>query len=145
MSLHPYNIAKYKNKPDAFTFVSKGIKDVKKVIQITATDLPNVYNLAMGDEISGEIDYTNRTNNGDTGRVMETIAHIILQYTATNPDRSVFVAGNTPAKTRLYQMYLSNNLQSVETVFEVYGLMAGTSFEVFQKNKNFSGFLVRRR
>ncbi len=145
MDLQSYPIKYYKRKENAFEFFSKGVRNVLKVVELQETDQPSVYNLAMADMVDGKLSYSNITNNKDTIIVMQTVAHIVQVFTSANPKRYVFVKGDTDVKTRLYQMYLSNNLNKVQEYFKVWGgNVDGTGFEKFRKDKNYGGFLVKK-
>src|SRR4051812_5455995 len=122
MDIRPYRISSYKGKKNTFKFISRGTKNVLKVVELQETDRHGIYNLAMGDQVAfGRISYSNITNNKDTDMVMQTVGHIIEVFTKANPQRYVFVRGDTPVKTRLYQIYLSNNLEKVQEWFKVWG------------------------
>jgi len=116
------------------------------VVELQPTDIPEVYNLAMADKIRGKISYTHVSNNKDTEKVMETVGYIIQSYTLEYPQRRIFVTGNTPVKTRLYQMYLSKNLTKVQKEFYVWGQPASeAAFELFTKDKKYVGFLGKKK
>jgi hypothetical protein len=146
MDIRPYSVSSLRGRKNVYKFVSSGSRKVSKVVEFVETDSPGVYNLSLGDVwLTGEISYSNITNNKDTDRVMQTVAHIVQVFTKSNPERYVFVQGNTPVKTRLYQIYLSNNLEKVQQQFNVWGGKGdGTGFEVFKKGINYVAFLVKR-
>ena len=143
MNLQPYQVSRKQNNVYEFKSIGRGL--VKKVVELQETDQPGIFNLAMGDEIGGVIRYDNRTNNNDLDKVMETVGDIIKDFTLANPGLSVLVTGDQPAKTRLYQMYLSNNLDAVLKHFKVRGVNPDRTNEMFTKDKNYAGFLVKRK
>lgn len=143
MNLQPYQVSRKQNNVYEFESIGKG--RVKKIVELEPMEDPTIFNLAMGDDIGGFIRYDNRTKNNDLDKVMETVATIVQDFTLANPGISVFVTGNQPVKTRLYQMYLSNNLDAVLKHFKVSGLNPERTFEVFTKDKNYAGFLVKRK
>lgn len=143
MNLQPYPFSRKPN--NVYEFESIGRWRVKKVVELQETDQPGIFNLAMGDEIGGVIRYDSRTNNNDLDKVMETVGDIIKDFTLANPRLSVLVTGDQPAKTRLYQMYLSNNLDAVLNHFKVRGVNSDRTNEMFTKDKNYAGFLVKRK
>ena len=51
---------------------------------------------------------------------------------------------STKARTRLYQMGISNNLEAIEKDFTVYGLKA-KKWESFNKKATYEAFLVKRK
>ncbi|MEJ7682618.1 MAG: hypothetical protein WKG06_33130 [Segetibacter sp.] len=101
MNLNHYDISKHKTKENIFEFISEGVKNISKVVELQPTNIPEVYNLAMADKIRGKISYTHVSNNKDAEKVMETVGYIIQLYTLEYPQRRIFVTGNTPVKMRL--------------------------------------------
>lgn len=146
MTLNRYGIRRHKTNENIFEFTSEGVKNILKVVEFQPTDTPGVYNLAMADKVRGKISYTHVSNNKDTEKVMETVGYIIQSYTLEHPERRIFVTGNAPAKTRLYQMYLSKNLSQIQKEFYVWAQpKAGATFELLKKGKNYVSFLAKRK
>ncbi len=133
-----------------FEFLSEGPKGrIIKLVELTFTGshvgTGEVYNLALGDRnATGQLDDQPVTANGDAQRVLLTVAAIVETFTEQHPDAVVFATGGTPARTRLYQMGIANNLAEVQRKFEVYGLV-GTHWQAFQPGVSYAGFLVRRK
>jgi hypothetical protein len=80
----------------------------------------------------GESDLT-ITNNGDSQKVLETVAATLYVFTEANPDATVIATGSTEARTRLYRMGITNNLIEIERDFIIMGLTE-TKWELFRKN-----------
>ena len=133
-----------------FEFVSEGPKGrIVKLVELTSTDnyvgAGEVYNLALGDrDAAGQLDDQPVTANGDAHRVLLTVAAIVETFTEQHPDAVIFVTGGTPARTRLYQMGIANNLAEIQRNFEVHGLL-GNRWQAFQQGVSYAGFLVRRK
>jgi hypothetical protein len=53
-----------------------------------------------------------------------------------HPDATVFTKGQTPAKTRLYQMGINNNWHEISELYEVQGFRDG-EWESFEDDKNY--------
>ena len=72
----------------SFEFVSEGKRKINKVIKFTPIDVPNVCNLGFGDTDSetGLIDDQITSNNGDTQRVLATVARAVWIFTEKHPD-----------------------------------------------------------
>lgn len=106
----------------------------------------NFYNLGFGDkdEKTGQIDDEVITNNGDSLKVLTTVAATIYTFTDKYPDAMIFVTGSTKGRTRLYRMGITNNLKEIERDFEVFGLV-GKHWQPFQKQTDFDAFLVKRK
>lgn len=109
-----------------YEFVSEGLKGpVNKIVIYSETHLHNFYNLGFGDKDSkaGNIDDTIITNNGDSQKVLSTVAATLYAFTEKFPEAMVFATGSTRARTRLYRMGISNNIKEIEADFEVFGLI----------------------
>src|SRR5262245_56585241 len=88
----------------AFEFVSEGKNGrVVKEVRFQEETSWEMYNLAMGDKnlITGIIDYLAVTDNGDTGKVLATVADIVAKFISHHPDAVVLAIGNMKARTRL--------------------------------------------
>src|ERR1700742_1200625 len=120
LAAYPYSFIK---KFDAYIFHSEGPKgNITKAVVFQKVETGH-FNLAFGDwvALSGYIDDEVRSDNKDTEKILITIARVVLDFFRKNPEATVFVAGNTPARTRLYQMYLRKHLREIMTFVEVSG------------------------
>jgi hypothetical protein len=108
--------------------------------------LESYYNLGFGDynEETQEIDDEVVTNNGDGLKVLATVVSTLYAFTGKYPDAKVFATGSTEARTRLYRMGISNNLEEIKQDFYVYGLKSNQTFEEFVVGEDYLGFLVTR-
>ena len=59
------------------------------------------------------------------------------------PDAIVVATGSTPARTRLYQMGIANNIETIKQDFTVWGLKK-ESWEIFRKDVSYDAFLVQK-
>ncbi|MEJ7681298.1 MAG: hypothetical protein WKG06_26305 [Segetibacter sp.] len=88
------------------------------------TDTRNFYNLGFGDkDETGNIDDKVVTNNGDSEKVLATVASTLYTFTDKFPEAMIFVTGSTKARTRLYKIGISNYIEEIEVDFEVFGLV----------------------
>jgi len=130
-----------------FEFISQGIHgSIPKLVIYSKTHLHNFYNLGFGDkdETTRQIDDEVVTNNGDSEKVLATVAST-LYILSTNFRMQWFLqTGSTKARTRLYRIGISNNLSEIEEDVEVYGLV-GDKWQPFQKQTEFDGFLVLKK
>lgn len=130
-----------------FEFVSEGIRgSIPKLIIYSDTHLHNFYNLGFGDkdQKTGGINDDVITNNGDSEKVLATVASTLYIFMDKFPDAMVFATGTTKARTRLYRIGISNNLAEIEKDFDVYGLVEN-GWRRFEKQKEFSAFLVMKK
>ena len=83
----------------------------------------NVYNLAFGDydeEVKG-IDDKAITNNGDSLKVLATVASTVYAFVEKHPKSWIVAPGSTEARTRLYRMGITNNLAEISDDFLIFG------------------------
>lgn len=130
-----------------YEFVSEGPQGkISKLVIYSKTHLHNFYNLGFGDKDSetGEINDEVVTNNGDSEKVLATVASTLYIFMDKYPDAMVFVTGSSKARTRLYRIGISNNIGLVKVDFEVFGL-GGNGWQPFEKQVEFEAFLVKRK
>ncbi len=131
----------------SYEFISEGPKGlIHKIVQYNRTNLKNVYNLAFGDkdQITGEIDDTVISNNGDSEKVLATVVATVYAFTDKYPGSMVYVTGSTKARTRLYRMGISKYLTEVDNDFEILGELKD-DWDPFRKGVDYEGFLVKRK
>jgi len=130
-----------------FEFTSIGPKgEIKKIVEYSETSLTNVFNLAFGDydENVGSINDKIVTNNGDSEKVLATVASTVYAFTGRYPDSWIYATGSTGVRTRLYRMGLTNNLTEIAEDFYVYGLKS-EQWEEFVSGEDYEAFLVTRK
>ena len=131
-----------------FTFVSEGPNgNISKLIKYTRLRAAsNVFNLAFGDidPITKELRDDVTSNNGDTDKVLATVAVTVLFLTEENPEIWIYAKGSSSARTRLYQMAISRNLEAITEIFDIFGI---TNYETqnFERGINYDAFLVKRK
>ncbi len=130
-----------------FEFESTGPKGtVKKIVQYSEANVKNYYYLGFGDKDNNEATINDLvvTNNGDSQKVLATVASTIYTFTEHHPDAHIVATGSTLARTRLYRIGISNNLQAIENDFYVFGLKDGI-WEKFTKGIVYEAFLVKKK
>jgi hypothetical protein len=131
-----------------YEFTSEGIKGrIQKLVIYTETHLRNLYNLGFGDknESTGDIDDLIVSNNGDSEKVLATVAGTLYTFTERFPDAIIFATGSTKARTRLYRIAISNNVGLINPDFEVFGLTPEIHWVLFEQKKEFIAFSVKRK
>ena len=130
-----------------YEFTSVGPNgNVKKIVEYTATSIENVYNLAFGDfdEALDGINDRSVTNNGDSQKVLATVASTVYAFTGKYPDAWIHATGSTAVRTRLYRMGITNNIAEITEDFNVYGLI-GDEWEEFIIGEDYEAFLITRK
>lgn len=141
----------YKSEPflKVFEFISEGPKGrIKKMVQYTRTGTENVYNLAFGDfdEQTKSINDFSITNNGDSLKVLATVASTLYAFTEKYADAWIFATGSTAVRTRLYRMGITNNLAEIMIDFRVFGLTIQENlWEEFVIGEDYVAFLITKK
>ena len=133
---------------NVYEFVSFGNKGhISKRIEYYPLDESKLFfNLSFVDvdSVTGEISDRAVSNNGDSQKVLATVAATTIDFTDRYPDAVVYATGSTPARTRLYRMGIANNLNEVKNDFEVWGYING-QWSDFEKGIDYEAFLVKRK
>jgi len=130
-----------------FEFTSLGPKGkIIKVVRYSEINIKGYYNLGFGDKdpITGYLSDVIVTNNGDSQKVLASVAATLYVFTDKNPEAIIIATGSTEARTRLYRMGITNNIKEVENDFTIMGLTEH-GWENFQKNVRYGAFLVKRK
>ena len=127
-----------------FEFTSVGPKGrIPKLVVYSNTHIEGLYNLGFGDKniVTGAINDMVVTDNKDSQKVLATVASTVYAFFNKYPDALITAAGSTKARTRLYQMGISNNLKEISIDFNVLGRKHGIWY-VFEKNVEYDAFLI---
>jgi uncharacterized membrane protein len=130
-----------------FKFSSEGPKGkIKKLVVYSQMLETDIYNLAFGDydEETDSINDIVITNNNDSQKVLATVVSTLYVFTNKHPDFWVYATGSTPARTRLYRIGITLNLEEILANFEVFGLSDET-WQKFEKDNDYEAFLVKRK
>jgi len=130
-----------------FEFTSTGPKgNIKKIIQFTPTKAKSVFNLAFGNiKEDGSVDDTTTNDNKDRDKILATVAAAVYDFTERFPDTFVFFTGSTNERTRLYRMAITVNFEELTDSFYIWGLTEKDGFELFEKRRSYSGFLIKKK
>ncbi len=130
-----------------YEFVSVGQRgNITKVVRYSEINVKGFYNLGFGDKdpVTGLISDLIVSNNGDSHKVLATVAATLYAFTNENPDAVVVATGSSEARTRLYRMGITNNIEEIEKDFIIMGLTE-SHWEIFRRDVVYSAFLVRRK
>jgi hypothetical protein len=148
MNLEVYEYEYFQDRLE-YEFYSLGPKRrIKKLVQFkkTPTNVGDMYNIGFGDwdEKGNFLNDSIRSNNGDTDKVLATVAHIVLDFTNKNPNAEVLAAG-TAERIRLYRMNITRQFVSIYTFFNIFGLTEDNVIEPLIKSKKYVAFIVKQR
>lgn len=126
-----------------YAFVSYGSRGpINKMLTFSHFG-EEIYNLALEDidDDTGIFNQYAVTNNGDTQKILLTIAEAVVHFTSTRPWAQVFIKGNSDARNRLYRMYIGRFMAEIQEWYEVYGL-CGKTWEIFETRGDYGAYLV---
>jgi len=133
-----------------YRFDSIGPKGkILKIIQFVKTNDPRFYIMSFGDILpDGSVDHHIKNDNKDRNKILATVAVVVYEFTARNPNKFVFFKGSTEVRTRLYRMALAINLKELSIDYEIYGVHLKEGNYIvrqFEKEKEYYGFAVKRK
>ena len=131
-----------------YEFVSLGPNGtIKKIVEYTETSTKNVYNLGFGDydEYTKRINDLSVTNNGDSLKVLTTVASTVYAFTEKYPEAWILATGSTAIRTRLYRMGITNNLTEISEDFKVFGYTEKGIWEEFIVGEDYEAFLLTKK
>lgn len=130
-----------------YEFLSEGPKGkIPKLIQFTLVNENSLYNLAFGDKNSktGDIDDMVVTDNGDSEKVLATVAAAVYAFCDQFPQSWIYATGSTEARTRLYRMGINKYLGIAQEDFEIFELTQ-SEWERFVKGTDYRAFAIQRK
>lgn len=132
-----------------FQFISEGPKGkIRKVVQFVQTQNKDIFNLSFGNLKKGFVEDDTTNDNKDRNKILATVAATVYEFTAQYPDKTIFFCGATPARTRLYRMALTLNLEELKKDFHIYGILKSeNNYQKvqFHKGVEYWGFMVKRK
>lgn len=94
--------------------------------------------------LSGKMDFSAISDNGDTQKILATIYFAIFDFTNEYPQSNVIFFGNSTARNRLYRMAINHELKEISKTFDILGLW-NDSWIPFLLNKNYNAFWISRK
>lgn len=109
------------------------------------TEPHQVFNLSLADtdNMTKQIRDDVISDNGDKDKIIETVAESINIFCEHYFKAYILIRGNSSSRNRLYQMAIAGRLKKISLRYEIYGLTK-TGWQVFLRNRNYEGFLLRR-
>jgi hypothetical protein len=131
----------------SYNFVSEGKNStILKGVRFSKTEFENLLNLGFGDinKATKEIDDLVVSDNGDSEKVLSTGANTCLIFTEKYVNVKIIAVGSTKSRTRLYQIGINRNYETISELFYTWGLF-DNQWEIFEKHKNYDVFIVQRK
>jgi hypothetical protein len=117
-------------------------KTVQKVVILTVTENPKIFNLALFDRLeNGLLSDISESKNNDLEIILATVFKIIEKFLTKNFDKFVLFRGSDDRRQRLYRIAISRELEQLLERFNVWGVVAGTPVP-FSKNQEFEFYLI---
>ena len=85
-----------------------------------------------------------RSNNRDRDKVLATVALTVIDFIKYHPDAVLLARGSTPARTRLYQIGILENLDEIGQLFDIIGFTDGT-WQPITKGQNYEEFALKAK
>ena len=139
---------KISNATMTFDFISEGPRgSIKKRVEYKQMGENQVYNLAFGDVIeeTNVLDDKVISDNKDSKKVLTTVASTVYTFIGKYPNAVVYAEGSNVARTRLYRIGISNNLEELTEQFDVYGFLDNIGWVEYEKNKDYSAFYIIKK
>jgi len=85
------------------------------------------------------------TNNGDSLKVLATVASTVYAFTQKYPEAWILATGSTNVRTRLYRMGITNNLVEIADDFVVFGFDSKGNWTEFIVGEDYEAFLITKK
>lgn len=131
-----------------YEFVSIGVKgNIKKIVEYSETGIEHIYNLGFGDydELTESLNDLSITNNGDSLKVLATVASTVYAFTNQYPNAWILATGSTLVRTRLYRMGITNNLAEISEDFVIFGYDLKGNWVEFVIGEDYEAFLISKK
>lgn len=117
-------------------------KEVKKVVLITQTDTPEVFNLALLDVLeNGKMSDISVTNNDDLRTVLATVIKIIEDFLNKNRVYFVIFRGSDERRQRLYRIVINREIDAIKQKFQIWGVV-DNNLVAFESNQDMDFYLI---
>jgi hypothetical protein len=88
-----------------------------------------------------KVNYDIITNNGDRDKILATVAASVHTFFSKYPDDAIHLTGNTPSRTRLYQMAIATHFDELSLDFHIFGKLNEKVLR-FEKGVNYEAFFI---
>lgn len=128
-----------------FEFSSEGPRGSIPKIIVYQHMYENFYNLAFGDKTTsgGILDDLIISNNGDTRKLLLTVASTLFDFFEHYEGTIVFAQGSTHSRNRLYRRYMTNFLDIINENFILFGELEG-EIERFRLGIDYTSFYIKK-
>ncbi|QRR01819.1 DUF6934 family protein [Dyadobacter sandarakinus] len=120
-------------------------KEVRKVVLITQTENPGIFNLALLDLLeNGMLSDLSQPDNKDFRKALATVYRIMLDFTNKNRGAILAFQGSDLRRHRLYQIVLNRELFNLSQSWRVYGGINKKVY-LFEPDIDYTIFFMQRQ
>jgi hypothetical protein len=124
-----------------FYFVSQGNKgNILKVIAFSQWE-GNTWNLGFGDFRNGRIDDRVVSNNGDIGKVMQSVASSAFLFLEKYPELTIIIQPVDEKRKRLYNLIFQRHYEELAPTFTMQG-KRGNEWMAYSPDETYDAFEV---
>ncbi len=120
-----------------YRFTSIGPKgEIQKIVSVSPA-VGNAWYFAFGDAIGDGDDFDDEviSNNGDMRKVLQTLANIIYDFLAENPDFKVVAHPVDGKRKTLYNWVIQRNFELISAELEIVGVLNNTAEPILRTPK----------
>jgi len=117
---------------------------VIKVVKFSRIDV-DYYNLGLADFEGGKLIEDKLSNNFDVLNVLSTVAEVVRDFTLKNPERSVVILTQEERRLKLYHAVFRRKADELMSEFWIWGLTKDEGQELYDSEKSYKGFIVKRK
>jgi len=120
-------------------------KIIRKVVRITRTDMPNVYNLALLDVLpDGTLSDISESRNRDLRTILATVFRIVIDFYTHKPSAFLLFRGSDSRRHRLYSIVIAREFNQLSDRFVIHGLKDDVLCP-FVPNSHFDFYVIEQR
>lgn len=143
MFTESYNYVNLPKKP-IYIFQSEGQQGkILKGIMFTSMG-KNVWNLAFGDIIEGDINDSIISNNLDIVKVIGTVAKVVYAFSAQFPLRQIYIRPIDEKRKKLYNHVFRRHYDDISLTFHIMGILNEIP-ENYSPEKFYDNFKLKRK
>lgn len=135
--------SKSNQEKTAFLFESTGPKG--KILKfVLLEDLGDMFNLAFGDVVKGQLIDSVTSNNQDIVTILNTVAKCVYEFLELNPGSLIRIDPYDEKRKRLYNTIFQRKYQEIEARFEIRAVVDDI-MQKYNPAKTYDYFLLKHK
>ncbi|MGL4412513.1 MAG: DUF6934 family protein [Bacteroidales bacterium] len=147
-SIPKYEISQMKGCNNIFTFTPI-LSDLRIIyyVKLYPSSVQNIFQIEFGplDKRQKEIDTSFRCRNIDNAKIISTVAYIIHIFLKQNPTLLIRFSGSTISRTRLFIIWIIENLEIMLRNFTIYGYKRSNRWERFEIKNRYEAIILKSK